>query len=60
MLCQQPLALSYDEFEKLLLGLSALQACVRKRPADAVDMVLGELLDTIYKKSGVLVALPAT
>lgn len=49
----QPLALDYDEFEKLLLGLAVLQARLRKR-ADVCDEVLGELLDFVYKKAGVL------
>ena len=49
----QPLSLEYDEFEKLLLGLALLQARLRKR-VDAYDEVLGELLDVIYKKAGVL------
>lgn len=52
----QPLTLDYAEFEKLLLGLALLQARVRKR-VDAFDEVLGELLDNVYKKSGVLVGL---
>lgn len=49
----QPLSLEYDEFEKLLLGLALLQARLRKR-VDAFDEVLGELLDFVYKKAGVL------
>jgi len=53
----QPLALDYDEFEQLLLGIATLQARVRKRAADATDEMLGELLDTVYRKSGVLVTL---
>jgi type VI protein secretion system component VasA len=52
----QPLALDYDEFERLLLGLALLQARVRKR-VDAFDDVLGELLDSVYKKAGVLLGL---
>uniref|UniRef100_A0A383WE37 Uncharacterized protein n=1 Tax=Tetradesmus obliquus TaxID=3088 RepID=A0A383WE37_TETOB len=52
----QPLALDYDEFERLLLGLALLQARVRKR-VDAFDEVLGELLDSVYKKAGVLLGL---
>jgi type VI protein secretion system component VasA len=52
----QPLALDYVEFERLLLGLALLQARVRKR-VDAFDEVLGELLDSMYKKAGVLLGL---
>jgi hypothetical protein len=52
----QPLALDYDEFERLLLGLALLQARVRKR-VYAFDDVLGELLDSVYKKAGVLLVL---
>ncbi|KAF6247868.1 hypothetical protein COO60DRAFT_1707360 [Scenedesmus sp. NREL 46B-D3] len=48
---EQPLALDYAEFERLLLGLALLQARVRKR-LDAFDEVLGELLDSVYKKAG--------
>eukprot|EP00775_Hariotina_reticulata_P001473 gene1473-1815_t len=53
----QPLALDYDEFEKLLLCLALLQARMRKR-TEAFDEVLGELLDMVYKKSGVLPSAP--
>jgi hypothetical protein len=52
----QPLALNYDEFEKALLGIAVVMARIRKR-ADAVDEVLGGLLDSVYQKSGVLVGL---
>lgn len=50
------MALDYDEFEKLLLGIATLQARLRKH--NEVQDQLGELLDIIYKKSGVLLALP--
>lgn len=55
VLHSQPLALGYDEFEKLLLGIATLQARLRKR--SDVDEQLGELLDLVYRKSGVLVSL---
>jgi hypothetical protein len=47
--------LNYDEFEKLLLGIATLQARLRKH--NEVQDQLGELLDTVYRKSGVLLAL---
>lgn len=47
----QPLALDYDEFEKLLLGLALLQARLRKK-TEGFDEVLGELLDHVYKQAG--------
>jgi hypothetical protein len=53
----QPLALDYDEFEKLLLGLAHLLAWARKK-GDAFEEFLGELLDNVYKRAGVLLELP--
>ncbi len=47
--------MGYDEFEKLLLGIATLQARLRKR--NDVDEQLGELLDLVYRKSGVLVTM---
>lgn len=51
-----PMSLDYDEFEKLLLGIATLQARLRKR--NEVHEQLGELLDTVYQKSSVLLTLP--
>lgn len=56
----QPLALDYDQFDKLLLGLAVLQTRIRKRSAaDGVELTLGETLNALYRKSGVLLSLPA-
>lgn len=53
----QPLTLDYDEFEKMLVGIAILQAHLRKR--SEVDEQLGELLDVVYRRSGVLLGVPA-
>lgn len=52
----QPLTLDYDEFEKMLVGIAILQARLRKR--SEVDEQLGELLDVVYRRSGVLLGMP--
>lgn len=52
----QPLTLVYDEFEKMLVGIAILQARLRKR--SEVDEQLGELLDVVYRRSGVLLGMP--
>jgi hypothetical protein len=51
-----PLSLDYDEMERLLLGLAHLLAGVRKRAAagGSFEEFLGEFLDSVYKRSGVL------
>jgi hypothetical protein len=56
VLHQQPIALDYDEFELLLLGIATLQARLRKRNNEVQEQ-LGELLDTVFTKSGVLLTL---
>jgi hypothetical protein len=48
--------LVYDEFEKMLVGIAILQARLRKR--SEVDEQLGELLDVVYRRSGVLLGMP--
>lgn len=58
MLHHQPIVLDYDEFELLLLGIATLQARLRKRNNE-VQQQLGELLDTVFTKSGVLLTLQA-
>lgn len=54
MLQAQPLSLDSDTFEKLLVGIAVLQARIRKKGPDAVNEVLGELLDGVFRQSGVL------
>ncbi|KAF8070932.1 hypothetical protein HT031_001013 [Scenedesmus sp. PABB004] len=51
VLCAQPLALDVAEFERLLAGVALLQARRRKR---CYEEVLGELLDGLYRRAGVL------
>jgi hypothetical protein len=53
----RPLGLDYDQFERLLLGYARLLAWARKR-GDAFEEFLGELLDGVFKKAGVLLELP--
>lgn len=50
----QPLELNYVEFERLLLGM-AYHIFVTKKKAGAFEEYLGEMLDSIFKKAGVLV-----
>lgn len=52
----EPLEYDYDEFEKLLLGMSFQMFMVKKKMDDAnFNEFLGETLDTVFKKAGVLV-----
>jgi hypothetical protein len=50
----QPLEYNYAEFERLLLGM-AHHIFVAKKKAGKFEEYLGEMLDMIFKKAGVLV-----
>lgn len=52
-----PLALDYSEMERLLLGAAHLLALARKRKTagGGFDEALGEFLDLVYRRAGVLV-----
>ncbi|KAG1680749.1 hypothetical protein FOA52_008082 [Chlamydomonas sp. UWO 241] len=50
----QPLEYNYSEFERLLLGM-AHHIFVAKKKAGKFEEYLGEMLDMIFKKAGVLV-----
>lgn len=52
-----PLACNYDEFERLLLGISWLTYTLRKKH-DPFEDFLAEMLELVYRKAGVLVAAP--
>ncbi|GAX72798.1 hypothetical protein CEUSTIGMA_g253.t1 [Chlamydomonas eustigma] len=49
-----PLDYNYSEFERLLLGM-AWHIYVTKKKGEAFEEYLGEMLDTIFKKAGILV-----
>lgn len=55
-----PLSLDYDEMERLLLGTAHVLAWARKKrtAGGGFEEFLGEFLDAIYKKSGVLIDVP--
>jgi hypothetical protein len=57
-----PLALDYDEMERLLLGTAHVLAWARKMrtAGGGFEEFLGELLDAVYKRSGVLIDAPAS
>lgn len=48
-----PIAYNYDEFERLLLGM-AWHIYVTKKRGEAFEEYLGEMLDNIFKKAGIL------
>mmetsp|Transcript_22905 Transcript_22905/g.58437 ORF Transcript_22905/g.58437 Transcript_22905/m.58437 type:complete len:440 (-) Transcript_22905:427-1746(-) len=50
----QPLEYNYNDFERLLLGI-AWHIYVTKKKGEAFEEFLGETLDGIFKKAGVLV-----
>eukprot|EP00798_Chlamydomonas_sp_ICE-L_P014421 gene14421-20427_t len=50
----QPLEYNYQEFERLLLGI-AIHVHVTKKKEKPFEEFLGEVLDSIFKKAGVLV-----
>ena len=49
-----PISLSYAEFERLLLGMS-YHLHVMKKKSEPFEEFLGDMLDSVYKKAGVLV-----
>ncbi len=49
------LELGYDEFERLLLGI-AYHMYVMKKKHDPFEEFLGETMDYVFKKAGVLLA----
>lgn len=44
---------NYNEFERLLLGM-AWHIYITKKKGEAFEEYLGEMLDTIFKKAGIL------
>jgi hypothetical protein len=48
---------NYDEFERLLLALAYKMYTAGESRPEPFDEFLGEMLDEIYKKAGVLVQL---
>ena len=48
---------NYDEFERLLLGLAFKMYQSEENREEPFEEFLGETLDGIYKKAGVLVEL---
>jgi len=49
-----PVELNYNEFERLLLGI-AWHVYITKKKGEAFEEYLGEMLDTIFKKAGILI-----
>ena len=49
--------MNYDEFERLLLAMAYKMYTAAGTRPEPFDEFLGETLDEIYKKSGVLVEL---
>lgn len=49
-----PIDIDYDEFERLLLGI-AHHVYVTKKQQGAFEEFLGDVLDSVFKKAGVLV-----
>lgn len=54
----QPLEYDYAEFERLLLGMAWHVYQVKKKGDVVFEEFLGEMLDSVFKKSGVLAELP--
>lgn len=54
MLQPQPISLNYNEFEKLILCIAYHMYTIKKRH-DPFEGFLGETLDSIYKRGGVLI-----
>lgn len=54
---KQPMEVNYDEFERLLLAMAYKMYTAAGTRPEPFDEFLGETLDEIYKKSGVLVEL---
>jgi len=52
---KQPMEVNYDEFERLLLGLAYKMYTAEDGHDEPFEEYLGEILDEVYKKSGVLV-----
>ena len=50
----QPVELNYNEFERLLLGI-AWHVYITKKKGEAFEEYLGEMLDSIFKKAGILI-----
>ena len=48
-----PIEYNYNEFERLLLGI-AWHIYITKKKGEAFEEYLGEMLDTIFKKAGIL------
>lgn len=51
----QPLEYDYNEFEKLLLGIAWHVYQIKKKGDVTFEEFLGEMLDSIFKRAGVLV-----
>lgn len=50
----EPMSLSFEEFERLLFGVS-YHMCLMQKKREQFGSFLTETLDEIYKKAGVLV-----
>lgn len=55
---QQPIHISYDEFEMLLLVMANDLYEQKKRPGPNFEEFLGGFMDQLYRTSGVLVDYP--